>query len=77
MHMLFWNYISFGMIEYSIHFAGNLIKIGVRSQVSWQNGWTDSQARGVVGLLLAQGFAQDGSIRFSGTVWSGNPVKPE
>jgi len=26
MHMLFWNYISIGMIEYSIHFAGNYCK---------------------------------------------------
>ena len=48
-------------------YKNDRIKIGVRSQLSWRNGWTDSQAGGVIGLLLAQGFALNGSIRFSGT----------
>ena len=45
--------------------------------MSWRIDWTDSYAWCVVGLLLAQGFAQDGSTRFSGTGWSGNTEKPE
>ena len=36
---------------------------------------TDSHVLGVVGMVLGQGFVQDGSTRFSGTGWSGNPEK--
>ena len=45
--------------------------------MNWEIGRTNPQAWGVVGLLLVQGFAQDGSTRFSGTGWAGNPEKPE
>ena len=55
----------------------NRIKIAVRSQKNLANGLTDSHVWGVIGMVLAQGFTLNGSIRFSGTGWSGNPVKPE